>query len=59
MLSALNGRVLRLEQDKPQSENVTDLLSQLTERLLSLEREFVFHRAQHCVNQGLSDDEFW
>ena len=59
MLSALNGRVLRLEQDKPQSENVTDLLPELTERLLRLEREFLFLKAQHCMNQALSDDECW
>ena len=59
MLSALNGRVLRLEQDKLQSENVADLLSELTQKLLSLEKRFVFHSAEHCVNQVLSDDEFW
>ena len=59
MLSALNGRVLRLEQDKLQSENVADLLSELTKKLVSLEKRFVFHSAEHCVNQVLSEDEFW
>ena len=59
MLSALNGRVLRLEQDKPQCENVTHLPQELTERLLSLERELLFLKAQHCMNQALSGGEYW
>ena len=44
-------------QDKPQTQDVTDMLSELHERVLELERELVFFKVKRCMNPMLSDDD--